>query len=307
MFQDTIRTRYSKQQNRLYLRHGPIDLFVTIELYEHQKEPDAYRLVSDAFEDVLPTLCDELGLLRTKSGSSGKIPSGPVATRMCAAVEPYSQKYFVTPMIAVAGSVADYLADLIVQSFETKRVIINNGGDIAVRLFGDAEITVGICDDVTTGNTKNHATIHAAHGIGGIATSGWKGRSYSLGIADAVTVLARSAAAADTAATLIANAVNLPGSPKVLREPAANLSPDSDLGNQLVTVEVNKLDEQEIRAALRRGCAAANAMIDHGHIISAYLSLQGLEEIIEDMASKGLPFVHSAPENPNAHTGLLNA
>ena len=49
----------------------------------------------------------------------------------------------------------------------------------------------------------------------GIATSGWRGRSFSLGIADAVTVLAATAAEADAAATVIANAVDLPGHPAI--------------------------------------------------------------------------------------------
>ena len=64
----------------------------------------------------------------------------------------------------------------------------------------------------------------------GIATSGWRGRSFSLGIADAVTVLADRAAAADAAATIIANAVDLPGHPAIVRVPACELAPDSDLG-----------------------------------------------------------------------------
>ena len=64
----------------------------------------------------------------------------------------------------------------------------------------------------------------------GIATSGRHGRSFSLGIADAVTVLARTASQADAAATVIANAVDLPGHPAIVRCPAQDLQPDSDLG-----------------------------------------------------------------------------
>ncbi len=79
------------------------------------------------------------------------------------------------------------------------------------------------------------ATIRAEDGIGGIATSGWRGRSFSLGIADAVTVLAETAAAADAAATIIANAVDLPGHPGIVRQPASSLQPDSDLRDLPVT------------------------------------------------------------------------
>ena len=75
----------------------------------------------------------------------------------------------------------------------------------------------------------------------GVATSGWRGRSFSLGIADAVTVFAGTAAVADAAATLIANAVDLPGHPAFARAPARRCDPQSDLGERLVTVDVGPL------------------------------------------------------------------
>ncbi len=106
------------------------------------------------------------------------------------------------------------------------------------------------------------AAIRAGDGIRGIATSGWRGRSHSLGIADAVTVLAATASAADAAATIIANAVDLPGHPAIARRPARALSPDSDLGTRLVTVGVGALPAAEIdRRARRRpgGCRAPRA------------------------------------------------
>ena len=100
----------------------------------------------------------------------------------------------------------------------------------------------------------------------GAATKGAGGRSFSLGIADAVTVLAAIAAAADAAATIIANAVDLPGHPAIRRVPASEIDPDSDLGDRLVTVTVGRLFESEIRAALHgrpgRGRDAAPGRAD---------------------------------------------
>ena len=94
--------------------------------------------------------------------------------------------------------------------------------------------------------------LDAASGVGGIATSGARGRSFSLGIADSVTVLARDAATADVAATLIANAVNI-DSPAIRRRPARELDPDSDLRDLPVTVSVGALDAaDDIEAALGR-------------------------------------------------------
>ena len=84
--------------------------------------------------------------------------------------------------------------------------------------------------------------IEAADQVRGIATSGRHGRSLSFGIANSVTVLAKSAAMADTAATLIANAVDLPGHPAVERRPASSLRDDSDLGERLVVTGVGDLE-----------------------------------------------------------------
>ena len=110
--------------------------------------------------------------------------------------------------------------------------------------------------------------------VRGIATSGRGGRSFSLGIADSVTVLAVTAAAADAAATMIANAVNA-DHPSVERRPACDLDPDSDLGELPVTVSVGDLPPETVGAALDRGLAEARRLRLCGLIDSAALSLQG--------------------------------
>ena len=107
----------------------------------------------------------------------------------------------------------------------------------------------------------------------GVATSGRHGRSFSLGIADAVTVLADSAARADAASTLISNAVDLPGHPAIRRVPASELQPDTDLGTQLVTTEVGALTPDEIERALSLGVAEAERMRSAGLIAAAVLCL----------------------------------
>ena len=116
--------------------------------------------------------------------------------------------------------------------------------------------------------------LHASDPVRGIATSGWRGRSFSLGIADAVTVLAESAAAADAAATVIANAVDLPGHPAITRVPACELAPDSDLGTRLVTQDVGELSDGEIELALSFGVSTARKLIERGLITAAALNLQ---------------------------------
>ena len=123
-------------------------------------------------------------------------------------------------------------------------------------------------------------TIEFNHPVRGIATSGWRGRSFSLGIADAVTVLADTAAQADAAATVIANAVDLPGHPAVVRTPANELQPDTDLADRLVTQGVGELRLDEIHAALSAGAQVADQLHRQGLIRAAALNLQGETRLV---------------------------
>jgi len=116
--------------------------------------------------------------------------------------------------------------------------------------------------------------IAAESPVRGIATSGWRGRSFSLGIADSVTVLAESAAEADVAATLIANAVDV-DDPAILQVPATELAPDNELGSRPVTVDVGPLSPGQVERALEAGAGVARDMAASGHIVQALLTLQG--------------------------------
>ncbi|HUL65572.1 MAG TPA: UPF0280 family protein [Burkholderiaceae bacterium] len=116
--------------------------------------------------------------------------------------------------------------------------------------------------------------IDASMPVRGIATSGWRGRSFSLGIADSVTVLAADGATADAAATMIANEVDIEH-PAIERAPADSLRDDTDLGSRLVTVDVPCLPRDDVEAALDNGLAFARRCRDRGLIHAALLTLQG--------------------------------
>jgi ApbE superfamily uncharacterized protein (UPF0280 family) len=109
----------------------------------------------------------------------------------------------------------------------------------------------------------------------GAATKGSGGRSFSMGIADAVTVLARDAAAADAAATIIGNAVDLPEHAAIVRRPASDIDPDSDLGDRQITLAVGTLEPADIEAALAAGLQTAERLRESGLIHGAVLALQG--------------------------------
>jgi len=266
---------------RLHLQHGPIDAILQA-WGEAAEVSAAYRQARDAFAEVLPGLCAELPLLRTPLPAPA--PAGPVARRMVAATLPFATA-FITPMAAVAGAVADHLLAAMLAGRRLDRALVNDGGDIAIHLAAGKSFRCGIVADLAAPGLDAIAAIGAGDGVGGIATSGRRckgqgGRSFSFGIADAVTVLAPSAAAADAAATIIANAVDLPGHAAIARRPAREIDPDSDLGERLVTWDVGTLAREEAEAALAAGAAVARKAAARGLIVAAILHLRGQRAVI---------------------------
>lgn len=253
---------------RLHLQHGPIDL--VIEAFGAADEIErAYGQAIDCFGDVLTTLVGELAVLRRPVGDAYPLLQGPVARRMAEAVWPH-RAVFITPMAAVAGAVADEMLQAMVRGRTLDKAYVNDGGDIALHLAPRQSLRAGIFAHALDGV----ALLTHERPVRGIATSGWGGRSFSLGIADSVTVLAATAAAADAAATMIANAVNA-DHPAIERRPARSLDPDNDLGDRLVTVAVGALPLEIVDAALDRGLAEARRLRLCGLIDSAALSVQG--------------------------------
>jgi uncharacterized protein len=269
-----------QKTNRIVMRHGPIDMFVKIDADDPNVVGAALSFLSEPFGKVLPSLCEELPTLRTNVEHIPSPLNSTIGKKMYESAAAVSGYDAVTPMIAVAGSVADHICGLIDENFETKRVIVNNGGDISFKLDQDQSMTVGICDDVSAPEILTTVELGWLDPIGGMATSGWRGRSFSLGIADAVTVLAKTASQADAAATLIANAIDLPGSSKVFRQSASELSPDSDLGERKVTIDVGVLSESEKEQALSNGAETAEGLKNANLLHSAYLSLRGSRRVI---------------------------
>jgi ApbE superfamily uncharacterized protein (UPF0280 family) len=199
---------------------------------------------------------------------------------MHAAVSPFAADHFITPMAAVAGAVAEEILGAMLDVAPLQRAYANNGGDIALYLGDGEHFRLGLMDRPDHQGVMQTTTIHSGDPARGIATSGRHGRSFSLGIADAVTVMARTASQADAAATIIANAVDLPGHPAVLRCPAFHLQPDSDLGARLVTRDVGALSQSEIKTALRAGAACARELLAAELITGATLRLHGESVIV---------------------------
>lgn len=259
---------------RLHLQHGPIDLVI-----EAQGSADdldrAHAAAARRFATVLGELTEEIALLRRPlAGRTPPAAQGSVARRMIAACWPH-RAAFITPMAAVAGSVADEIKHVMLAAApDLRSLYVNNGGDIAVHTASGEALRIGLVSDLKAALPEGVAVVNSGSGVGGIATSGWRGRSFSLGIADAATVLAPSAAAADAAATLIANAVDIEH-PAVERKAARSLDPDSDLGDRLVTVSVGPLGAGACDQALRAGGGEARRLLADGLILGAAIALQG--------------------------------
>lgn len=258
---------------RLHLQDGPIDLIVEARGASGDVRA-AYEAAAHRFTGLLDELCVELPELRTAAAEQTSL-KGVVARRMRAAVTPYAADCFITPMAAVAGSVAEEILDAMLRAATFDRAYVNNGGDIALHLGRGEHFSVGLMDRPDRDGVMRTMRIDADDPVRGIATSGRHGRSFSLGIADAVTVLAATASQADAAATVIANAVDLPGHPAVVRKPANELQPDSDLGARLVTRHVGELSHDEVAAALGSGAECARHLFDRGLIEGAVLQLCG--------------------------------
>jgi ApbE superfamily uncharacterized protein (UPF0280 family) len=302
-------TRIRLDATRQHWQHGPIDLILSAD-----GEPAALQAAYEAcwlrFVDVLPELVGELRVLRQPVAADSTLSDCPLrghtARRMWSACHPHRSR-FITPMAAVAGSVADEL----IGAFEREgisRAYINNGGDIAFHLTEGRQYRVGVFADLAqfqsalpaNGQTLDaNLTLDACMPIRGVATSGWRGRSFSLGIADSVTVLARNAASADAAATMIANAVNLHHA-GIVRLPASSLKDDTDLGDQLVTVHVPALPQPLIDFALARGVEAARRLLDRGMMEGAALFLQGRARTagMHDTGALLMQCAHTTTEAP---------
>jgi len=272
---NAVRARLA--DGRWHFQHGPIDLIIGAD-GDRAAVAGALARVWSRFQGLLAELVGELWLLRSPVQEALGV-TGPVAQRMVGACWPHRER-FITPMAAVAGAVADELIEPFHADERIARAYVNNGGDIALHLAAGQRFKIGVCADLSrTGQREVHGLdadfqVTSQMPVRGVATSGWRGRSFSLGIADSVTVLARTAAQADAAATMIANSVNVED-PAILRRPARELKDDTDLGDRLVTVAVGALSAQRVREALDAGVARARELGALGLIHGAALWLQG--------------------------------
>jgi ApbE superfamily uncharacterized protein (UPF0280 family) len=255
--------------------YGPMTLTISAWAEGESRPVMAARAAATGLE-LLEALGESQALLKTPVRKLIQIHSCPEliqdAARACREVSPE-----LTGLAAVAGLVADRVL-IKAASLGADRVIVNNGGDIALKASNGQPVRVGM-KTYPEGEVTHFLEITSNDSIGGVATSGWTGRSFSPGVADVVTVWAGDCSTADAAATWIAARTTLP-TPKIHRVPAKAIDPETDIPLLQVTRGVDPLSREEKREALQAGLSVAAGLLGRGVIQGAWLSVQGEVEWI---------------------------
>src|SRR2546423_709099 len=163
--------RFLADGKRLHLQDGPIDLIVEANGTEASVGV-AYSAAARRFTGLLDELCDELPLLRKAADPARCLLRGKVARRMHDAVAPFAADYFITPMAAVAGSVAEEILGAMLHNAQLARAYVNNGGDIALHLDDAEDFTLGLADRPDAPGLMRTMIIHADDRARRVATTG---------------------------------------------------------------------------------------------------------------------------------------
>jgi ApbE superfamily uncharacterized protein (UPF0280 family) len=219
--------------------------------------------------EILKQQADSLSIIKETAFNIPKAAIYPEAVnRMISAVSSMNDPTL-TPLAAVAGATSDMVADYVARAGATK-IIVDNGGDIAIRLREGETATVGLRLNLMRPDYEYLALIDRDCGI---CTSGIGGRSFTLGVADGVTVVAHEAAIADAAATFLGNKTVV-ASPKVKRVLAESIYHDTDLVGVEVTHSVGALSDEEIDTAMNMGKAEALRLMESSLIYGAVMSVK---------------------------------
>ena len=255
----------------MFLEIGPASLVIIgeqdCEPYEFQKEKLVQKVKS-----ILGEIGKFLPVLKQKAYKIKNTKHMPdVPKKMVEAVKTIDEASL-TPMAAVAGSVADAIKEFL-KNEGLDLVSVNNGGDISIFNKKGRGLNIDI-GDIHTGESSLYMLNIEQLIDFGLATSGFGGRSFTLGLADIVTVVAVTGAVADAAATFICNRTNTE-SDQVVRQIASEIDPLTDIPDDKVTIRIGKLNEKDIFNALENGLNIAANIKNQKHIYDAIIKFQG--------------------------------
>ena len=252
--------------------YGPMHMFIRASengrpLVELAKEGAHFAM------EVLADLARFLPVIKRKAQELWVGETYPDVVRRMIEATKKMEEPDLTPLAAVAGAVSDEVADFIFREGGTK-IIVDNGGDIAIRLREGEVARVGVKTEIDAAQPTYVMSIDSTLRIGGVATSGLGGRSFTKGIASAATVLSSTAALSDAAATVIGNFSNVEDA-NIVRSLAEKIYPDTDIAGEWVTVKVGNLSQGKIEEALKNGLSEAYSICEKGWIKGALIALQG--------------------------------
>jgi len=252
--------------------YGPMHMFISA--FENKKP--LIKLAEEGAHfamKVLEDLAKFLSVIKKKSQVLEIEEDFPDVIRRMIEATKKMEEPDLTPLAAVAGTTADVVADFMFSRGGTK-IIVDNGGDIAIRLREGEVARVGIKTEIDAKQPTYLISIDSTMGIGGVATSGLGGRSFTKGIASAATVISESASFSDAAATVIGNFTNAED-PNIVRFLAEKIYLDTDIAGEWVTVKAGKLSEEKIEEALNNGLSKAYSVYQRVLIKGALIAVQG--------------------------------
>jgi len=255
---------------KVYFHHGPASIVV---IADKNGEPltdlccQAYAVI----DSCLSELAQALPLLRFyPSGDLSDMPEG-LPRRMMQAVLDIGEPTL-TPMATVAGAISDTVADWIFAQ-GADRVIVNNGGDIAIRLAHGKSVKMGIVSSIAHGSIDRSVMIRAEDGIGGVATSGFGGRSMTRGVAQAVSAFASNCTLADALATHLANCSYV-NAPQVETAKAGSVDSTSDIKDLDIVIKIGMLDRKDVKQAISQVKREVMKQFKNKNLIAACACVQ---------------------------------
>ena len=236
-----------------------------------QPQTKLCRQAAAAAFSYLEAVAEHQAILSEPVAHIALLPENALAQRMIQSVKAIGADDL-TPMAAVAGTIADAVADWLFGRGATK-IIVANGGDIAIRLAAGQTATVGIRPQIDRLDISHMAHLDNRRSSWGVTTSGLGGRSFTRGIASAVTVIASNASLADAAATSIANACFVEDD-SIIQIPAEQIDPNTDLKGVNVTVDVGFLKWDKRIQAVKTALSTADTLCRQGLIAGALIALE---------------------------------
>lgn len=259
---------------RVFLDYGPVQMTLAASANDRAMTAELQQAAAYAM-NILRDLAEVQSLARdVKTVSNPGLRQLPLVLKLMVEAVQAAGDATLTPMAAVAGTFADLVADALAARGASK-VLVNNGGDIAVRLSGAEKTRVGLTPHIGSAGFTHVIYLEGKDAVGGVATSGLGGRSFTKGIANAATVLARTARVADACATVIANHC-FAEDPGIIRMPAEEIDPHTDIPGHLVTVRLEKLKPETKEKALAKALAKAKELVNAGVIHGAVIFLDPL-------------------------------